>query len=139
VIDELLDSSTTGRGYLLTAIDDVNACDVTGSTFIYMRDAASARLDLLNRASDTVVTDLPDGDRIKAELTAAVRASFIADQAYLTWVVAAHGACPARAGAAYSPVVAANAAADRAKREFLADWNPVARKYGLSQRNQTVI
>jgi hypothetical protein len=138
-IDELLDSSTTGRGYLLTAIDDINACDVTGSTLIYVRDAAAARLNLLNQTGDTVVTDLPDGDRIKVDLTAAMRASFAADQAYLTWVLAAHGACPARSGSAYAPVVAANEAADRAKRRFLADWNPVARKYGLAQRNQTVI
>src|SRR5262245_64617389 len=39
VIDAILEDSVTGRGYLFSAIDDVNACAVTPSTLILMRNA----------------------------------------------------------------------------------------------------
>jgi hypothetical protein len=141
-IDTLLDSSTVGRGYLLTALDDIVACDrtaLTGSTLSYIRAAEGARRSLLASAQQSVVSDLPDGSQIKTDLVAAVQASYDADKAYLAWVVASADHCPTHADPAWAPVVAANARADQAKQTFVDAWNPVARKYGLAQRSLTVI
>jgi hypothetical protein len=141
-IDALLDSSTTGRGYLLTAIDDINRCaatTLTGSTLSYIRSARTARQNLLAAVEQTVVSDLPDGNEIKTELTTAVQASYDTDKAYLDWVLASSDNCPTHADPAWAPVAAANATADRAKQTFVGHWNPVAGKYGLPQRSLTVI
>src|SRR5258705_4219508 len=63
VIDAILEHSATGRGYLFSAIDDVNACAVTPSTLILMRNAMASRADMVDRAKALVVTDLPYGSR----------------------------------------------------------------------------
>jgi hypothetical protein len=138
-IDSLLDTSPVGRGYLLDAIDDVNACSVTISTMSNLRAAAGARQALLARVDAAMVTDLPRGTEIKEDLHEAVLASYRADNAYLHWVLGAGERCPTHADPAYRDVVAANAAADAAKRTLIDDWNPVATKYGLPDRSMTII
>ena len=138
-IDALLDASPRGRGYLLDAIDDINACAVTISTLSEIRGAAAARQDLLAQVDLAVVDDLPRGTRIKSDLHAAVLASYLADNAYLHWVLVAGERCPTHGDPAYRDVVAANAAADAAKRALVADWNPVAARYGLPARSTTIV
>lgn len=139
VIDAILADSATGRGYLLIAIDDVNACAVTPSTLILMRNSMASRADMTDRAKALVVTDLPYGDRIKANLVVSARKSYDADRGYLMWVLAAGERCPVRSGLIYAQILRDNAVSQAAKKSLLADWNPVARKYGLKQRSRTVI
>jgi hypothetical protein len=138
-INALLDSSEQGRGYLLTAIDDINACATNGSTLSLIRAAEQARRDLLTGAWQTVVSDLPYPNEIKTDLIAAVQASYTADQAYLAWVLASGDRCPTHADPAWAAVETANSRADQAKATFVGVWNPVARHYGLGERSLTVI
>jgi hypothetical protein len=139
VIDVILEDSATGRGYLLSAIDDVDACAVTPTTLVLMRDAMASRADMIDRAKALVVTDLPFGDRIKANLVVSARASYAADRGYLMWVLAAGESCPVRSGAIYDQILRDNLVSQTAKKDLLSDWNPVARRYGLKQRSRTVI
>lgn len=139
VIDSILDDSVVGRGYLFSAIDDVNACAVTPSTLILMRNAMASRADMLDRAKALVVTDLPYGDRIKTNLVIGARASYDADRGYLLWVLEAGESCPIRSGAIYDQILRDNLVSQTAKNELLEDWNPVARTYGMPERSRTVI
>ena len=139
VIDTILGDSAIGRGYLLSAIDDVNACAVTPSTLVLMRNAMASRADMLDRARALVVTDLPYGDRIKANLIVSARTSYGADRGYLMWVLAAGQRCPVRSGTIYDQMLRDNVTSQTAKNLLLADWNPIARKYRLQQRSRTVI
>jgi hypothetical protein len=138
-VDALLSQSTAGRQYLLTAIEDINACAVTDTTVATIRRAARARWELLALVDDTVVTDLPHGVAIKTDFRRAVRASYDADEAYLDWVLAAGRRCPTQGDPTYAAVTTANSAARATKRAFLDRWNPVAVRYGLDPRSATVV
>ena len=138
-VDTLLDSSSAGRLFLLDAIDDINACAVNGTTTANIRAAARQRMDLGDRARQLVVDDLPNGELIKSALLTAAQMSYDADRAYLRWVLDAGEDCPIHEDPAWAPVVEANAAADAAKQVFVAEWNPVGRRYGLPQRSLTII
>lgn len=138
-IDSLLSQSSAGRRYLLTAIEDINACAVTDTTLVTIRRASDARWELLEAVNDAVVTDLPQGVAVKTDLRRAVRASYDADEAYYDWVLAAGQACPRRDAPAYTAVTSANAAARTTKRAFLDRWNPIAVRYGLVPRSATVV
>ncbi|MFC3990755.1 hypothetical protein [Actinoplanes siamensis] len=132
-MDALLTESIAGRRYLLEAIDQALACD-TSAASRGMRAASQARTDLIAKAGDTDLAALPGGDDLKSGLIGFLRASYTADQAYLRWVRSADG-CPSTGGAGFPAVERANAEARSRKTGFLADWNPVAERFGLPTRD----
>jgi len=54
-------------------------------------------------------------------------------------VLAAGQSCPVRSGDIYDQILRENLTSQTAKNALLADWNPIARKYGLPERSRTVI
>jgi hypothetical protein len=93
----------------------------------------------MNRADALDVGNIPEGALLKAELQAIFTASHDADVAYLNWVQSAGSACPQTSDYAYQAVVAANNRAQADKDTFVAEWDPVAARYGLLQRSSSQI
>jgi len=139
LIDQLLAESQLGRGYLVAAESDIDACRISSTTFNNLNLAVSNRASLLNRADALEVNNIPEGPAIKAELQAIFTASHDADLAYLNWTESAGSSCPQTTDYAYQAVVAANNRAQADKDTFVVDWNPVAARYGLPQRNSSQI
>jgi hypothetical protein len=134
-IDALLTASSAGRLHLLSAIDDIQTCDVTAATTANIRYAETSRFALLARIDNATVSDLPTGNMIKSELYAATQASYVADKAYLMWVEAAGNRCPSENDKAFASVRTANAKADAIKTRFVNAWNSVAKRYQLGRRS----
>jgi hypothetical protein len=136
-IDALLDESVAGRARLSSAINDINACDVTSATRADIQAAIDSRANSITRLDALEVGAIPEGAALKADLRAALSASHAADVAYLAWVQAAGTNCPRTTDATFAAVTAANAQATQAKTAFVAKWNPVATRYGLPKTNRS--
>jgi hypothetical protein len=133
-VDALLTDSVDGRKHVLAAIDDATACD-NSAAIDELQVAAAARRTVLRRARDTDMSALPGGGDLKDALVALLDDSYRADAAYLDWVQAADGGCPATSDPSFAAVQRANDQARRDKTTFLTDWNPVAARFGLPARD----
>ncbi|MEV5506369.1 hypothetical protein [Streptomyces orinoci] len=141
-LDALLKDSGNSRDSVIKAVDATRSCKDLGKSAGDLRTAAGQRNDLVSRLQKTAIDKLPNNDQLAAQLTKAWQSSAAADNSYASWADHAGGKHGCVKGHARPTKDAA--AGDRASGEATAAkkkaadlWNPIAKKYGLPQRQWT--
>ena len=116
---DLLNKSRADRKALGPAAQNVLDCKNLGSAVREIESISKNRQDLLDALESTPVDLIPGGDRIVAELRAALAASRDADDAWADWGRAQQGYC---ASSRPQSVVDAQQVVDRAKTSFCSTW-----------------
>ncbi|MGW5196668.1 hypothetical protein [Streptomyces spiralis] len=132
-LGRLLAENTGRRGGVADAVQSMTHCTGLQSARRVFTEAARARADLVTRLDALSVDALPGG--LTSTLRTAWRSSEKADRAYARVVDDVSGDCSAAAvtaSGAWQDAADASAEATRAKQEFVADWNPLAERYGLT-------
>lgn len=134
----MLGQSVSDRAAINTAYNDVMTCDsALASAPQVFDDAASSRQRLLaSLAAMPGRAALPPA--LLGDLTQAWQASVAADQAFAQWASdESQGCTPSDTGsAAYQATVTPDDNATKYKTAFVAQWNPVAARYNLTQYQQ---
>ncbi|MET9291166.1 hypothetical protein [Streptomyces sp. NPDC003077] len=138
-LDALLADSGSSRAAVVNAVKDIRGCDNLKGAAKDLRGAAGQRNDLVTRLGKLPVDKLPGGSRLSASLTAAWKSSASADNHYAAWAgqVAGKKGChkgKARGTKETAKGNTASGEATKAKREAAALWNPIAKRYGLTER-----
>jgi hypothetical protein len=136
-IDDMLQRSASARGGIAPALTNIANCRTSPADIEALEYAAQVREQLVTEIAAQDMTSLPNAERLRSILASLWQASIDADYSYLNW--ADSNTCDGSTdpnqveGDAYSET------ATRAKTAFLAAWNPIAKKYGLPQRDQSQI
>ncbi|MFI7534907.1 hypothetical protein [Streptosporangium sp. NPDC049376] len=141
-VDEILALSEPSRGALRRGIGQVLACTEAEQGIRTIRQVTHERKEQLERAEGLALDALDGGDELKSTLMNALSASHRADKSYLKWAkrFEAGGCQGATVGdPLYDAGNAASATASRAKAEFVALWNSIARREGLPTRSSDEI
>jgi hypothetical protein len=143
-LDKLLADSGDSRAAVINAVNDVKACTNLAEAAEDLRDAAAQRNDLVTRLSGLTVDELPQNAELTAALTKAWQASAAADNHYAAWadqVAAQKGKlCRKNQARATGRTQAGNRESGTAttqKSEAAKLWNPIAKRYGLTERRPT--
>jgi hypothetical protein len=138
-LNDLLTASGTSRATLGTAIAQVQSCDASSDPLSTMDSVIRDRTAQLRTAQSLAVDGLPGGDNLRTLLIQLLQKSAEADGDYEAWAQQVlDSACAPDAGAAQ--LTAASTASSEAttlKKTFLTSWNPIAARYGLTQRQET--
>ena len=137
-LDALLAESNDSRDAVIGSVANIRECKALGKAAKDLRDAAGQRRDLVARLSDLSVDKLPSNADLTRSLTDAWNASASADDHYAAWADAAkRGKGCGGGGNHLSAGNTASGDATAAKEEAAGLWNPIAEKYGLTQRQAT--
>ncbi len=141
-LDKLLAESGTGRTTVINAVGDVKSCDNLPKAAKDLREAAKQRTGLVTSLSQLSVDELPQHTELTTALTKAWQASASADNHYAAWADQTAGKKGCKKGKARttSHTQAGNRAsgtASKEKAEAAKLWNPIAKKYGLTERQPT--
>ncbi|MEU2512767.1 hypothetical protein [Streptomyces syringium] len=139
-LDALLKDSNNSRESVIKAVDSTKSCKNLDSSASDLRAAATQRNGLVTRLGRTPIDKLPDHAELSAQLKKAWQSSASADSHYANWAKQVDGkrgcikghARPTRESAAGDR---ASGDATAAKKKAAALWNPIAKKYGLSQHS----
>lgn len=135
-VQALLNASAKSRGALGSALVKARKCAGLPGSITVMEQVAQQRRQQWQQARRLDVSSLPRGAKLRSSLVRSFKLSLDVDLAYLSWArnnKGCKGKTPAR-GASYKRGAALSAQATRAKNRFLQLWNPMAPKYGLSER-----
>jgi|SRR5579872_25741 len=133
-LNALLLRSAGARRSIGPAIDDVLSCRYLARDYATLAHAAQTRYALLPALAAEPVGALPGGSRLRSDLRHALQVSAKADAFYAAWAHDEEGGCTPRGTSTNSNLQQAelaNLEAARAKAKVAADWNPLARRYGL--------
>ena len=112
----------------------VGKCAMVPSTGIsLMNRAISQRQAVIGSLGSLSVNVIPGGHAMLADLKRVLQRSITADHGFIGWMQDIQAtACPVNTStdASFQQGFRASASAVRAKKEFLARWNPIARKFG---------
>jgi hypothetical protein len=138
-VASMLSQSVSDRAAIISASNDVGTCGPNlASDPKVFDDAASSRQSLL--ASLTAMPGLATlPPALISDLTNAWQASIAADQAYAKWAndEIAQGCVPNdTSDPGYLETETPNTNATKYKTAFVAQWNPIAAQYGLTQYQQ---
>ncbi|MEU4848777.1 hypothetical protein [Streptomyces gilvosporeus] len=138
-LDALLGDSGDSRTSVVNAVRSIGSCDNLGGAAKDLRSAAGQRADLVTRLKQLPVDKIPQHDQLTAALTKAWQSSAAADNHFAAWAGQVHSKKGCHKGKArntgqYGKGVAASGEATKAKQQAAAIWNPIAKKYGLTQR-----
>ncbi|MFI0739585.1 hypothetical protein ACH4PU_16090 [Streptomyces sp. NPDC021100] len=141
-LDALLQDSGSSRGAVVQAVDATRNCKDLGKSAGDLRDAAKDRNGLVDRLRNTSVDKLPGHGDLTAQLTKAWQSSASADTHYAAWadqVGGKHGCHKGHARPSKEALAGdrASGEATAAKKRAADLWNPIAKKYGLPQRQWT--
>ncbi|MBC2874808.1 MULTISPECIES: hypothetical protein [Streptomyces] len=141
-LDALLQDSGSSRGTVIQAVDATRNCKDLGKSAGDLRDAAKDRNGLVDRLRKTPVDKLPGHGDLTAQLTKAWQSSASADAHYAAWadqVGGKHGCHKGHARPSKEALAGdrASGEATAAKKRAADLWNPIAKKYGLPQRQWT--
>lgn len=141
-LDALLKDSGNSRDTVIKAVDSTRSCKDLGRSAGDLRTAANDRNALVTRLGKTAVDKLPGHDELSAQLTKAWQSSAAADGHYASWADQAgrkHGCAKDRARPTRDSSAGDKASGDAtaAKKKAADLWNPIAKKYGLPQRQWT--
>jgi hypothetical protein len=135
----MLSQSVSDRAAIGSAAADVGACGPNlNSDPKVFDDAANSRQSLLARLS-TMPGRAALPSALINDLTQAWQASVAADQAYAQWAndeITQGCVANDTSDSGYQATVTPNANATKYKAAFVAGWNPVAARYGLTQYRQ---
>jgi hypothetical protein len=134
----MLNQSVSDRAAINSAYNNVLACNPQMASAPQVFDnAASSRQKLLaGLGTMTGRAALPPA--LLSDLTQAWQASIAADQAFAQWATDELSGCtPNDTGsAAYQATVTPDNNATQYKTAFVAQWNPIAAQYNLTQYQQ---
>ncbi|MER6709132.1 hypothetical protein ABT328_33570, partial [Streptomyces fumanus] len=138
-LDKLLADSGSSRAAVINAVADVKSCDNLAQAAEDLRDAAGQRTQLVTRLSQLSVDQLPNHAELTTALTKAWQASASADNHYAAWAdqVAGKKGChkgQARTTGEVQAATRASGTASSEKAKAASLWNPIAKKYGLTER-----
>ncbi|MEU9487298.1 hypothetical protein AB0D83_27155 [Streptomyces decoyicus] len=138
-LDALLGDSNNSRSSVIGAVNSIKTCSNLGGAAKDLRAAAGQRNDLVKRLQQLPVDKMPDHARLTAALTKAWQSSAAADNHYAAWAgqVGSKKGChkgKARLSRQTAQGNAASGQATTAKKQAAQIWNPLARKYGLTER-----
>ncbi|MEU6538034.1 hypothetical protein [Streptomyces sp. NPDC047000] len=142
-LDKLLADSGNSRTSVINAVADVKRCDNLDGAASDLRAAAKQRTQLVTRLSQLSVDKLPNNAALASALTKAWQASASADSHYANWadqVAANRKGCHKGQARTTGETQAGNVASGTAstqKTEAAQLWNPIAKQYGLTQRERT--
>ena len=141
-IEALLDRSAASRAKLNRAIQQVQGCKELAGALADMRSVGVERTGQIADTGTVVVSALPDGERVRTSLKAALGYALEADRAFVAWAepTVADGCAetPARR-TAWAQGQASSAQAQTAKKQLIAVWNPIAAQFGFKQRTTQAI
>lgn len=138
-LDALLGDSNNSRSSVIGAVNSIKTCSNLGGAAKDLRAAAGQRNDLVKRLQQLSVDKIPDHARLTAALTKAWQSSAAADNHYAAWAgqVGGKKGCHKGRAKGTGQAAAGNVAsgqATQAKRQAAQIWNPLAQKYGLTER-----
>ncbi|MEU5186051.1 hypothetical protein AB0G83_02675 [Streptomyces klenkii] len=139
-LDALLKDSNNSRDAVIKAVDSTRSCKDLDKSASDLRDAAKQRDGLVTRLQKTAIDKLPNSAELSAQLTKAWQSSSSADSHYAAWageVGGKHGCVKGHARPSGESAAGDRASGDAtAAKKAAADlWNPIAKKYGLSQHS----
>ncbi|MEV5377190.1 hypothetical protein AB0L26_14615 [Streptomyces nondiastaticus] len=139
-LDALLKDSNNSRDAVIKAVDSTRDCKDLGKSASDLRDAAKQRDGLVTRLQKTAIDKLPNSAELSAQLTKAWQSSASADTHYAAWadqVGGKHGCIKGHARPSGESTAGDRASGDAtaAKKQAAELWNPIAKKYGLSQHS----
>jgi len=135
-VQALLNASAKSRGALGSALVKARKCAGLPGSITVMEQVAQQRRQQWQQARRLDVSALPQGAQLRSSLSRSFKLSLDVDLAYLSWARnnrGCKGKTPAK-GASYKRGATLSVQATRAKNRFLQLWNPMAPKYGLSER-----
>jgi hypothetical protein len=121
------------RTHLGNAISEVDACGDVASALTALRRVARERQSQRERAQGLAVDGLPDGPALQQALVDALTYSGDADDAYAAWAQHAVNVGCGR-DRNWSDGNSLSESAQKAKRDFVRLWNPIAKQFGLPTR-----
>ncbi|WP_234339723.1 hypothetical protein, partial [Streptomyces rimosus] len=138
-LDALLKDSNNSRSAVIDAVNSIKSCDNLDGAAKDLRGAAAQRNELVSRLSQLTVDKLPGSGDLTAALNEAWKSSAAADNHYAAWAGQVKGkkGCPkgkARGGKEAAQGNEASGRATKAKQQAAKLWNPIAQKYGLTER-----
>ncbi|MEU6327214.1 hypothetical protein ABZ851_08005 [Streptomyces sp. NPDC047049] len=138
-LDALLGDSNNSRSSVIGAVNSIKTCSNLGGAAKDLRAAAGQRNDLVKRLQQLPVDKIPNHDRLTAMLTKAWQSSAAADNHYAAWAgqVGSKKGChkgKARPSRQAAQGNVASGQATTAKKQAAQIWNPLAKKYGLTER-----
>ncbi|MBY8884882.1 hypothetical protein K7472_08475 [Streptomyces sp. PTM05] len=141
-LDGLLQTSDGSRTAVINAVASIKTCSNLGTSASDLRTAAGQRDDLVTKLSHMDLGQLPDHAELVSQLTIAWKASAAADKHYAAWADEVAGKKGCQKGHAKSTVEAqrgnaSSGEATLAKKRAADLWNPIAQRYGLTQRQYT--
>lgn len=124
---------------MINAVNGIKTCHNLGGAAKDLRAAAGQRNDLVKRLQQLPVDKIPNHDRLTAALTRAWQSSASADNHYAAWAgqVGGKKGChkgKARVTRQTAQGNTASGQATLAKKQAAQIWNPLAQKYGLTER-----
>ncbi|MDI5965074.1 hypothetical protein [Streptantibioticus silvisoli] len=141
-LDALLKTSNSSRTSVINAVASIKACNNLSASAATLRAAARERDDLVTQLSGMTLTALPNNADLVGQLTAAWKASSSADNYYAAW--AGQAAQPKGCKKHQAKITGAvehgnleSGKATLAKQKAADLWNPIAKQYGLTQRQYT--
>lgn len=141
-LSKLLGDSNNSRAAVIRSVDNIRKCEKLGQAATDLRGAAQQRNELVTRLEKMTLDQLPEHQKLTGALTTAWKASAKADNHYAAWAdqVAKKKGCPKgkpRTTKNLSQATVASGTATQAKQQAAGIWNPLARKYGLPERQVT--
>lgn len=137
-LDALLADSNDSRAAVIGAVKSIRGCDNLGKAAKDLKAAAAQRNDLVTRLQALSVDKIPDHAQLTAALTTAWKSSASADTHYAAWAGQVGGKKGCHKGHARNTQEtakgnAASGTATKAKNRAAQLWNPIAKKYGLTE------
>ncbi|MFI9236103.1 hypothetical protein [Streptomyces sp. NPDC053079] len=141
-LDALLKDSNNSRDSVIKAVDSTRQCKDLGKSASDLTAAAGQRNSLVTRLGQTPTDKLPNSSELTAQLTKAWQSSASADSHYAAWArqVDSKKGCVKGHARPSSDSVAGDRASNEAtaaKKKAAGLWNPIAKKYGLTQHEWT--
>ncbi|UKY55356.1 hypothetical protein KI385_27520 [Streptomyces inhibens] len=138
-LDALLGDSNNSRSSVIGAVNSIKSCDNLGGAAQDLRAAAGQRNDLVKRLQQLPVDKIPNNAQLTAALTKAWQSSAAADNHYAAWAGQVGGKKGCHKGKARltrqtAQGNTASGQATLAKKQAAQIWNPLAQKYGLTER-----
>lgn len=128
--------SAAARTLVSTAVTQVGACSLAPAAGIsQLHQAITDRQNVLAMMSGLSVSAIPGGQSMRADLGNVLQLSISADRDFIGWMQDPQATqdCPASTArdSDYAAGLTASSQAVRAKKQFLAFWNPLAGQFQL--------
>ncbi len=141
-LDSLLASANDSRTSVINAVASIKGCKNLPASAAALRSAAAERDRLVSRLSQMSLADLPNGSQLSSQLSQAWNSSSAADKYYAAWAGQAGKPKGCHKGKAKITLAVqrgnlASGEATIAKQKAAQMWNPIAKQYGLTQRQYT--